>query len=229
MIQKNPMITKLVAMSGAVLLAGAMATQASDKADYTAMSPEELAEYLIYEAGGFNIAQEVQEGGTAGERMVQDELQKACSVIGGEKPDAATLAAVSNAARDTITYPEGGIKLGDWKKGADLAWSGFGFRIGHNFDDHETREPGGNCYNCHMLAPEREIASGTVGPSLTGFGNTRGTGEATLKYVYDIIYNAHAYFPCTYMPRFGHKNLLTEEQIADLMAYVLDPESPVNQ
>lgn len=235
MLKKIPFAAKLAAVSSVMVLAGCMVTNGvtgSDndgQVDYTAMSPEELAEYLIFEAGGFNLDQEVQEGGPARNRMIQDELQKTCSIVGGGTPDGATLAAISAEARDSIVYPEGGIKLGDWRKGGELAWSGFGFRIGHNYDDHSTREPGGNCYNCHKLAPEREIASGTVGPSLTGFGKTRGTGEATLKYVYDIIYNAHAYFPCTYMPRFGHNGLLNEQQIADIMAYVLDPESPVNQ
>ncbi len=57
----------------------------------------------------------------------------------------------------------------------------------------------------------------------------RGTSDAMLKYVYDVIYNAHAYFPCTQMPRMGTQGVLTHEQIADIMAWLLDPESPVNQ
>ena len=31
------------------------------------------------------------------------------------------------------------------------------------------------------------------------------------------------------MPRFGHTKLLDEQQIRDLMALLLDPNSPVNQ
>lgn len=224
---------KLRTIAGIGILAAALATASSVNADeavdYTKMTPEEAAEYMIFESGSFNLSQEMQEGGTGRERMVQDDLQKACSVIGGGKPDADTLAEISKAARESIEYPEGGIKLGDWQKGYELAWSGFGFRVGHNYDDHETREPGGNCYNCHKLAPQREIASGTIGPRLTGFAKDRGTDEATVKYVYEMIYNPHAYFPCTYMPRFGYKKLLTQEQISHLMAYILDPESPVNQ
>jgi sulfur-oxidizing protein SoxX len=50
-----------------------------------------------------------------------------------------------------------------------------------------------------------------------------------LKHTDQIIYNAHLFFPCTNMPRFGHNGTLTEEQISDVMAYLLDPESPVNQ
>jgi sulfur-oxidizing protein SoxX len=43
------------------------------------------------------------------------------------------------------------------------------------------------------------------------------------------VYNAHAYFPCTNMPRFGANGFLNKDQITDVMAYLLDPESPVNQ
>ena len=117
---------------------------------------------------------------------------------------------------------------GDWKKGEAVARSGYGFRVGHKTDDHSGRQPGGNCYACHQLDPN-EIAYGTLGPSLTGYGKTRGTGEAMLKYTYDVIYNPHAYFPCTKMPRFGALGTLTQQQIADVMAYVMHPESPVNQ
>jgi sulfur-oxidizing protein SoxX len=31
------------------------------------------------------------------------------------------------------------------------------------------------------------------------------------------------------MPRFGHNKLLDEQQIRDIMALLLDPQSPVNQ
>jgi sulfur-oxidizing protein SoxX len=31
------------------------------------------------------------------------------------------------------------------------------------------------------------------------------------------------------MPRFGHKGMLSEKQLKDIMALLLDPKSPVNQ
>jgi sulfur-oxidizing protein SoxX len=31
------------------------------------------------------------------------------------------------------------------------------------------------------------------------------------------------------MPRFGYHGVLTQQQISDVMAYLLDPASPVNQ
>ena len=51
----------------------------ADEVDYTKMTPEELAEYLIFEAGGFKLDQEVHEGGTARQWMVQDDVRKTCS------------------------------------------------------------------------------------------------------------------------------------------------------
>ena len=43
-----------------------------------------------------------------------------------------------------------------------------------------------------------------------------------------MIYNSWAYFPCTVMYRFGAQGLLTPEEIADVVAYLLDPESDFN-
>jgi len=70
---------------------------------------------------------------------------------------------------------------------------------------------------------------GNIGPSLTGYGKLRGNSEAMLKYTYDLIYNPHAYFACTKMPRLGANGVLSEEQISHILAYLFDPESPVNQ
>ena len=219
--------------TAALLFMLATATTAAPpapEAAYTAMSPEELADYLIFEAGGFDLDAQTQDGGTARERMTQDRTQKVCSAIArsGKDLDRATAAKISALADDSIEYPDGGVELGDWKRGEEIARSGYGYRIGHRVDDHDSRTPGGNCYACHQLDPN-EIAYGTVGPSLTGYGRLRGTSDAMLKHTYQILYNANLYFPCTTMPRFGHHGTLTQAQIADVMAYLLDPESPVNQ
>ena len=197
--------------------------------DYTAMTPEALAEHLIFEAGGFKLDQPVQEGGMARQRLVQDDIQRLCTEVRNDRGNAETIAKVSALARESIRYPEGGIKLGDWKIGRELAWSGFGYRVGHRNDDHSKAEngPGGNCYNCHQMATDR--TGGSIGPSLTGYGKLRGSSEPILKYTYDVIYNPHAYFACTHMPRIGAKGLLTDEQISHVMAYLFDPESPVNK
>ncbi|MBK1631138.1 sulfur oxidation c-type cytochrome SoxX [Thiohalocapsa halophila] len=213
-----------------MLATATTAAPPAPEAAYTAMSPEELADYLIFEAGGFDLDAQTQDGGTARERMTQDRTQKVCSAIArsGKDLDRATAAKISALADDSIEYPDGGVELGDWKRGEEIARSGYGYRIGHRVDDHDSRTPGGNCYACHQLDPN-EIAYGTVGPSLTGYGRLRGASDAMLKHTYQILYNPNLFFPCTTMPRFGHHGTLTQAQIADVMAYLLDPESPVNQ
>lgn len=198
--------------------------------DYTAMTPQALAEHLVFNSNSFHLTQPTQEGTTGRERLVQDETMKICSELArsGKEIDAQTADRINKMAQATIKYPEGGIKLGDWKVGRELAWSGFGFRTAHNPDKHEPgRAPGANCYNCHSLAEDR--TGGTLGPSLTGYGKLRGSSPEVLKYTYDVIYNAHVYFACTNMPRMGANGVLTHQQIADVMAYLFDPASPVNK
>ncbi len=186
-----------------------------------------LAEHLILETDSFDLDQPTQEGTTGRDRLVQDEIQKLCSLGPGESLDPKVATKVAELAQASIKYPEGGVKLGDWKKGRELAWSGFGFRTAHKPDDHTKQEPGANCYNCHQLALDRQ--GGSIGPQLTLYGKLRGSSEDILKYTYSVIYNPHAFFPCTNMPRLGANGILTEQQIADVMAYLIDPESPVNQ
>ncbi|WP_018947979.1 sulfur oxidation c-type cytochrome SoxX [Thioalkalivibrio sp. ALMg11] len=228
MFKKNAVAAGMAAFASVALAAGcAVADGSKDSAvDITAMSADELAEHLIFETDSFRD-QEMQEGGSWRDRMTQDELQKACSMEGD--PDGETAGRVVAMARAGYERPEGGVELGDWRKGAELANSGFGYRQGHNTDDHGQREQGGNCYNCHVFDP-RVSEQGTIGPSLQNYGANRGTSEAVLNYVHEVISNPHQYFPCTEMPRFNsdRHQLLSDEQISHLMAYLLDPESPVN-
>ncbi len=207
--------------------AAAPAAAPKVKVDYTKMSPSALAEHLIFETDSFDLKQPTQEGTTGRDRLTQDEIQKTCSVGKGQTVNDKALDKVRAIAEKSIKYPEGGIKLGDWKNGRELAWSGFGFRTAHNPDDHSNRAPGGNCYNCHQIATDR--TGGNIGPELTGFGKLRGRDPDTIKYAYDVIYNPHAYFPCTDMPRSGSSGVLTQAQIQDILAYLFDPASPVNK
>jgi sulfur-oxidizing protein SoxX len=123
----------------------------------------------------------------------------------------------------TIVYPSGSL-IGSWQEGAKIAWSGQGMQ----WHEDPKKPSGGGCYNCHEISPKRPSA-GTIGPSLRAFGKKRGSGIETQKYVYGKIYNAKAYNLCSHMPRFGYTGSLTEQQMKDLTAYLLDPASPVNQ
>jgi sulfur-oxidizing protein SoxX len=227
MTNKTRHVTYMGLALSAGLLAGCVQVgeQSDDEPDLTEMSAEEYAEYLIFESNSFKLDQEVQEGGTARERMQQDELQRLCSDT-RNRPHGEVANRIVAMARESFEYPEGGIQLGDWEKGAELARSGYGYRIGHRYDNPE-RTVGGNCYACHQMDPE-ELAYGNIGPSLSNYGELRGNTEAVRRFVYEMIYNPHAYFPCTAMPRMGHNGFLEQESISHIMAYLLDPESPVN-
>ena len=160
------------------------------------------------------------------DRLNQDEVNKACSAaeMSGKDLDAATRKAVEAANMKTIKFPADGKFLGDWKKGEKAAQSGRGM----TFSDKPDAANGGNCYNCHQIS-KQEISYGTLGPSLYNYGALRGYGDDIVKYTWGKIYNAKAYNACTNMPRFGHQNILTEAQMKDIMALLLDPNSPVNQ
>lgn len=155
-------------------------------------------------------------------RLEPDAVQQACNLHGNAPPEplARTLAAEQMAA---IRFPAGSL-IGDWKRGEKIAQSGRGLQ----WNDGPKDVAGGSCYNCHQLAPQ-EASYGTLGPSLRDFGKLRGNSAEVQKYAYGRIYNSKAYNLCSQMPRLGQSGTLSEQQIKDLVAYLLDPESPVNK
>jgi len=161
------------------------------------------------------------------QRAAQDAEQNVCSKIGDAKLTSEEAARVVAASRASIKYPSSGKLAGDWKVGAKLVASGAGMRV-RGGRVEKAKENGALCINCHALDP-REVNVGNLGPSLTGYGAQRGATDATVKYTYEKIYNAWTYFPCSNMPRLGAKGYLTPEQIAHVVAYLVDPQSPVNK
>ncbi len=169
--------------------------------------------------------------GIAGmDRVQQDEGQKACST--GEAVPAAQAEAMQNAALAQLKPPADGRYLGDWKAGEALAQNGRGM----TWTDKSAMPSanGGSCYNCHQIS-KQEIAFGTIGPSLYQYGKLRGVTDPSspaakpiVEYTWNKIHDAWAYSACSNMPRFGHRGLLSDDQIRDLMALLLDPKSPVN-
>ena len=156
-------------------------------------------------------------------RLVQDETQKICGQYRNAPPKAVADAIMARE-KATIVYPADGKLMGDWQKGEKLAEDGYGAR----FTDYPPRRAnGGNCYSCHQLA-KKQVSYGTLGPSLLEYGKIRKYAEADVKAVYERIYNPHAALACANMPRMGASKFLTIEQIRDLVAYVMSPESPVN-
>jgi sulfur-oxidizing protein SoxX len=157
-------------------------------------------------------------------RLVQDETMKQCS-LHENLPPKTVGEAIQARERASIQYPADGKLIGDWRSGEKIAQSGYGLR----FTDYPPRGPnGGNCYACHQLT-KAEVSFGTIGPPLLNYGKNRNFGEAETRAVYDKIYNAQATYPCSNMPRFGSNKVLTVDQIKDLVALVMSPDSPVNK
>jgi L-cysteine S-thiosulfotransferase len=155
-------------------------------------------------------------------RVELDEVQRLCN-LHGDNPPAELAKPIEEAQFKAIKFPSGSL-MGDWKSGEKIAQSGRGAM----WSDKPGVQEGGSCYNCHQISP-KVSAFGTIGPSLAGFGKTRGNRPEIQQYVYGKIYNAKAYNACSQMPRLGHSGSLNEQQIKDLVALLLDPASPVNQ
>jgi sulfur-oxidizing protein SoxX len=157
-------------------------------------------------------------------RLVGDDTMKECSDTHNSPPNAMA-EAIQKRERAKIKYPADGKLMGDWKNGEKLAQSGYGLR----FSDYPPRNVnGGNCYACHQLT-KAEVSYGTVGSSLLGYGKLRNFAEADVKAAYEKIYDSNAVYACSLMPRFGANSVLTIDQIKDLVALLMSPDSPVNK
>lgn len=167
------------------------------------------------------------------DRLEQDMANRECAAadVAGQAMDEKVAKAIEEAEMKTIRWPADGQFLGDWKEGEKIAQSGRGL----TWSDKATDVNGGNCYNCHQIA-KTEISFGTLGPSLYNYGKLRGVSnpnspeaKAMLEYTWGKLWNSRAYNACSQMPRVGHKGILNEKQLKDVMALLLDPKSPVNQ
>lgn len=157
------------------------------------------------------------------DRLNQDEMQRVCTQY-DNKPPENLVKSIEAAELKKVKLPADGKLMGDWKAGQKIAQGGRGM----TWRDKPGSTNGGSCYNCHQLS-SAELSYGTIGPSLNQFGKKRGYTAANQKYVYEKIYDAKAFSACSNMPRLGLSGTLTEKQIKDLTAYLMDPKSPVNK
>lgn len=187
----------------------------------TAPSQEETrAKALAMMKASFN-----EKGQAKLDRLDQDDMQRTCSIYpGGHDMPKEVGERLEKAQQALIKYPADGQYLGDWKKGERVAQSG----VGKQYSDDPKNPAGGNCYACHQLT-KQELSYGTIGPSLFNFAKVRGFGAEIQRYAYGKVYNSQAFTPCSSMPRFGHSQILTEEQIKDVVALLMSPDSPVNK
>jgi L-cysteine S-thiosulfotransferase len=203
------MKTKLITLGALAAIAAGCATMISD--EQRSATALEVMKASFKEQGQAKL-----------DRLVQDDMQKTCS--SGKAPPKDVVERLEKAQQALIKYPADGKFLGDWKEGERIAQSG----VGKQYSDDPSRPNGANCYACHQLSKE-ELSFGTIGPSLHNFAKVRGYGAEIQKYAYGKVYNSQAFSACSNMPRFGHSGILTEKQIQDVVALLMDPNSPVNK
>jgi len=198
--------------ASAGLLAAAAALLASCAAPTRDYQPDALA----------MMKRDFHAKGSAGmDRLDEDSVQAACNKY-QDNPPQEVAAKLEKEQFAAIKWPADGKLLGDWKAGEKIAQDGRGMAW------NDKGGVGGSCYNCHQIGPAT-TSFGTIGTSLYQFGKKRGYSTEIQRYAYGKIYNAKAYNLCSQMPRFGHVRALTEQQMKDLTALLMDPASPVNQ
>jgi L-cysteine S-thiosulfotransferase len=158
------------------------------------------------------------------DRLDQDDMQRLCSQYADKPMPKEISEKLERAQQASIKFPADGKLLGDWKAGERIAQSG----VGRQFSDDPATPAGANCYACHQLS-KAELSFGTIGPSLYNFGKLRGYGPDTQRYAWSKVYNSQAFAACSNMPRFGHAGILTEAQMKDVVALLMDPDSPINK
>ena len=158
-------------------------------------------------------------------RLVPDETMRACSAH-HNNPPRPVADAIQQREKITIAYPADGKLMGEWQKGERIAQSGYGLR----FTDYPARGPnGGNCYACHQMTkaggqlrharpePPRTTASSAISARPRPRRLTRRSTTRRRR------------IACSNMPRFGTNKVLTIEQIKDVVALLMSPDSPVNK
>ena len=205
--KKNPLA---LAVAGA--LVAACAGMAGSQKDYSAETVTMLKS-SFKERGQAKL-----------DRLDQDDMQRQCSQYEGKPMPKDVTDRLEKAQQALVKYPADGNMMGDFRAGERIAQSG----QGKQFNDNPANPSGANCYACHQLS-KAELSFGTIGPSLYNFGKIRGYTPEMQKYAYSKVYNSQAFSACSNMPRFGHNGILTEQQIKDVVALLMDPQSPINQ
>ena len=165
------------------------------------------------------------------DRLKLDASNQACSDAAGKPLDEKLAKAIEEANLQTVKFPSDGKFIGNWSEGEKIAQNGRGL----TWSDKPGEANGGSCYNCHQIS-KAELSFGSIGPSLYNYGKLRGVSDPAaaaskpiVEYTWGKLWNAKAYNACSGMPRFGHAAILGEQQIRDVMALLLDPQSPVNK
>jgi cytochrome c len=128
------------------------------------------------------------------------------------KPTVASPTTIPPTATQAAPQPEALTLTGDPKRGEDI------FR--HGINDAPA------CANCHSVNPKSKNAGFALAPNLSGLAERAGSrvaGEDAQHYVYQSITDPTAYVVSGFQPIMygGFAKKLTQQDIADLMAFVL--------
>lgn len=85
------------------------------------------------------------------------------------------------------------------------------------------RNRGGSCLACHVMGPAGGAdLPGNVGPDLSEIGNAGRDDE----WLFNFVYDARVYNPNTVMPPWGTHDLLNDEEIGHVVAFLKTLKAP---
>lgn len=218
------MARRLAPWMGAILAAAAGTVAAAAMFGFKPRGTPEPVEAVISDSWG-------ERASTADPAMSQDTTQRECTRHADRPPDAVAVAIMQREWR-SITYPKGAIAGGDWRRGEILARSGAAPRMSDSQDAERSGPAAPACAACHLLDrrdSSKSAGGQRTGPSLVGYGSRKTWSEQSTSLLYEQIYNSNAVIACSAMPRYGAQKLLSPDDIRDIVAYLVSPDSPVNR
>ena len=80
----------------------------------------------------------------------------------------------------------------------------------------------GPCIGCHLVPGDDVWPAGSAGPDQSTIGDRRLPDQ----YLYQVVWDARAYFPNTVMPPWGTAGILNPEEIVHIVAYLQTLKGP---
>jgi sulfur-oxidizing protein SoxA len=80
----------------------------------------------------------------------------------------------------------------------------------------------GPCIGCHLVPGDDVWPAGSAGPDQSALGDRKLPDQ----YLYQVVWDARAYFPKTIMPPWGTAGILTSEEAVHLVAYLQTLKGP---
>ena len=161
------------------------------------------------------------------DRLDQDEVQRICSECHGDTVIPKDVAArLEKAQQAAIKYPADDKYMGDWKAGRAHRADRRRHAVQRRSDASPT---GGNCYACHQLSQGGAVLRHHRAEPVQLRQAARlhaGHAEVRLRQGLQLRRRSRRAPTCRASATAG---ILTEKQIQDVVALLMDPESPVNK